>query len=279
MTCLVIAGLVVIAGHALRYIWLSNIKRILWSDFSKNLLKSTSSPQSPILNAAPNTQVDCATLPIVGTGATLSHAQIKYQIFPFLNLDSGNPSEFRLDYLVLAVPLNKSVPHLFIDGRKQNSFTAKNPNLWSLPKRIRFGQKTQDLEGDFYKSFRVYAADKKQVETLSILTPDTMLALRDQGYEFDYELYNGYLYVISEPSLSTPESYEAFITAAKGALQELIPQISKHSFDSQQTTLRTGNFKMYVLASLYSSMIIIKWVVFVSVSVLITMGIGTIIQS
>lgn len=250
-------------GHLLRYIWKYRNQSVLWGAFTEKLPNSSPPPPSPTLNISWTSEDTSALIPIAGKQAILSKVTVHYNQTKNAEALGLN---FSLDYIVLAVPLEKHVPHIFIDGRKQNAFNRKNPNLWSLPKRIKRGQKMQSLEGDFYKSFSVYTPKLKQIETLSILTPDTMLALRDKGFEFDYELYGKYLYVISEPRLNSPEEYTAFLQAAQGALAELVPQITKQRFNPDVSTIKVSNSKLLRWAMLYSSVVIVKWIFFVTVS-------------
>lgn len=146
-------------------------------------------------------------------------------------------TSYTFKYLVLAVELGMPVPHLFIDGRSQNRFGFKNRDMWSLQKKLSRANKLRDLEGDFYKSFDVYAASREQIEALTLVTPDVMLTLRDEGYNFDYELHGTKLYVIADADMKTPEAYTAYVQAAAAALLEFVPQITKHTFSATEPDL------------------------------------------
>lgn len=239
-------------------------RHILWKDFTSKHPHAARPLPSPILNAGPGSiQSRPHRISVGGHEATIAHATVNY------HPKKGKTDDmlgFALDYLVLAIPLNKTVPHIFIDGRRQNRFTPRNTNLWSLVKRVARQQKMQALEGDFYKYFDVYAADQKQIETLSILTPDTMLALRDNGFEFDYELHDRTLYVISEPNLDSPQAYEAYIRAAETVLTELIPQISKRYYAENQPHLRITGLRMAAWAWLLSLVVIFKWLFIIALT-------------
>lgn len=170
-------------------------------------------------------------------------------------------TRYGLRYLVLSVKLNVQTPHIFIDGRSQNRFGGRSTDLWSLTKRLRHWQKLQALEGDFYKYFDVYAVDGGQINALSIVTPDTMLALRDKGYSFDYEIHDGHLYVIHEAKLAGEAAYDALFEAVDSCLRELIPQITKHRYDNTELQLQTSQTGLSAWALLYSAGVI-AWYLF-----------------
>ncbi|HET9411642.1 MAG TPA: hypothetical protein VFO38_02240 [Candidatus Saccharimonadales bacterium] len=160
------------------------------------------------------------------------HSAYLTQIEVTRNIISNyDKSNYMLRYLVIAVDLGVPTPHIFIDGRSQNRFRRKTTDLWSLTKLVHKKNKINDLEGDFYKYFDVYTADRDYLSALTIVTPDVMLVLRNQGYSFDYEIHNGRLYVIHEAKalLSTAE-VQAMLKAAQSCLGELIPQITKHKY-------------------------------------------------
>jgi hypothetical protein len=174
-----------------------------------------------------------------------------YEMQPLL-FKPNSYGSYGFKYLVLAIELDKKLPHLFIDGRRQNRLTRKNRELWSLTKKLHPKQKLIDLEGDFYKYFAVYAANRKHIEALSILTPDTMLALRDQGYDFDYEIYGRWLYVIREPHIRSVAELEAFFQAAEGVLTELVPQLARQQTKPDGTTLTVRTTNLAIWAIIYS---------------------------
>lgn len=165
---------------------------------------------------------------------SVTHQLVTYN--PDVQYADWKGATYTFSYLVLAVEIGKPLPHIFIDGRSQNHFDLgrTNRNLWSLPKKLSHTNKLQALEGDFYKSFDVYTASNKQIEALTIITPDVMLALRDKGYSFDYELHGTKLYIIANTDIKTPEEYAAYLQAATAALLELVPQITKHTFSDSE---------------------------------------------
>jgi hypothetical protein len=215
--------------------------------------------------------------PILNTDASMLDASQAYQI-PLSATKVGylaqvdvtrrlnNSSQFRpnymLSYLVLSVDLGVSTPHIFIDGRLQNHFRRKNTDLWSLTKLVSKKNKINDLEGDFYRYFDVYTANREYLSALTIVTPDVMLVLRNQGYSFDYEIHNGHLYVISETNVLLSETaVQAMIKAMQSCLNELIPQITKHRYHDTHQKLALNIGRLHRRAVMYSLLIVGKFFV------------------
>lgn len=233
---------------------------ILWSDFTAPLSRTKTPIVSPVLGDETHTRsgrtggVNHYQTQILDYVAMFDKVTVGYQLFgynPERHYSDVGITSFSLTYLVLAIELNQPLPHIFIDGRSQNRFGFKSQDLWSLTKKLSRQNKMQALEGDFYKHFDVYTADKKHIEALTIATPDTMIALRDEGYSFDYELYGTKLYVIAEPQLKQPADYEAYIKAVIGATTELVPQIAKHTFSHNEPTMSTRTYKVTFWAWFY----------------------------
>ncbi len=165
---------------------------------------------------------------------------------------------FRQHYMIHAIELPIRLPHLFVASKPHSKKRLLNPgNLWSLTTKLDPAQKLQDLEGDFGKYFEVYTTHtetddlvfKKEADALRVLTPDVMLALRDDGFDFDYEIHENHLYVMHEPNLLTAAELENFILSLDAALSELIPQLTDHNFtdDGRQLTIRKAALTMDIL--------------------------------
>ncbi|HVS59028.1 MAG TPA: hypothetical protein VHD60_04845 [Candidatus Saccharimonadales bacterium] len=103
-----------------------------------------------------------------------------------------------------------ALPHIYLDGRVGEN--RKGPRHF-MPKN----QQLQ-LEGDFNKYFTVYAPRDFQVLALSILTPDVMQTLLDQGGGFDVELYDNHLRIISNQKVYNRPVQEAQLQKIAGAL-------------------------------------------------------------
>jgi hypothetical protein len=179
-----------------------------------------------------------------GYSTTLQDVRVTYE----KDVPGKDGATFALQHTIHALQLPTAFPHLFIaskqHGRKK---LAGKSSLWSLATKLDQSQKLQDLEGDFGKYFSVYTTHqetegvefKKENDALRVLTPDVMLSLRDQGFDFDYEIYEDYLYVIHEPDLLTAAELENFITSLDAALSEVLPQLIGHNFTNDGAKLRT----------------------------------------
>ena len=175
----------------------------------------------------------------------LQDVQATYQ----KNTPGKKDATFSLRYIIQAIELPSSVPHIFIASKQLGRKRLVAPsNLWSLVNKLDPSQKLQDLEGDFGKYFDVYTAHqpsdglvyKQEIDALRVLTPDVMLTLRDNGFNFHYELHGNYLYVIHEPDMLTAAELESFVISVDAALSELLPQLTNHNFshDNKQLNIR-----------------------------------------
>ncbi|CAN5176670.1 hypothetical protein BH09PAT3_BH09PAT3_4220 [soil metagenome] len=91
----------------------------------------------------------------------------------------------QLYYTVYEVELSRIVPNILFD-----SHLAKGRQF-----KYRYvGSQQLSLEGDFDGLFTVYAPDHYKIDTLSFVTPEVMLAIRDARH-FDIELVNNRLFM------------------------------------------------------------------------------------
>ncbi|WP_423922243.1 hypothetical protein ACPEEZ_02365 [Frigoribacterium sp. 2-23] len=102
--------------------------------------------------------------------------------FEFGNLTYRAPRSRRgTDWTYLAVALPAPLPHLIFDATSNDGVRS------DLPAGVARGQQLS-LEGDFDRSYRVYAPGGYQVEALYVLTPDVMAALIDTAADFNVEI-------------------------------------------------------------------------------------------
>lgn len=87
---------------------------------------------------------------------------------------------------VILTSLTKSYPDIFLDG------SLNGPSLEFLP------QERISLEGDFDKSFKLYAPVESKALALAIITPDVMQTLMVTKATYDVELCNQTLAIITE---------------------------------------------------------------------------------
>lgn len=139
-------------------------------------------------------------------------------------------NSYSVSYVCIAAKIQGQTPHIFIDGRAQNKFGRYSRDMWSLHGRLSRKDKIQRLEGNFSDYFSIYSADKNAIAALSIVTPDVMLQLRDNGLSFDYEIYNGHIYILHECTFRNGEAdYQSYFNAMLSCLNELVPQLTNRS--------------------------------------------------
>lgn len=142
---------------------------------------------------------------------------------------SGSRVSFATRHIVMIIPLPIEVPDIFVDGLKRNKF-KKSTEMWVLNKKLLRSTKIPDLEGDFGKYFTVYASEGSQLDGFTILAPDVMVQLRDEGYDFDYELSGHSLCVIRDANITNEHDLAQFVVAARACAREFVPQIAGHTF-------------------------------------------------
>lgn len=213
-------------------------------------------PLSPLLGgttSAESTATKIASINHLNVDVlTVSPVYSAFSLTRTTPLSKNINDTFSLSYLVCAIDLEKPVTHIFIDGLAQNVFTTKHPNLWSLSKLVSRRNRLPELEGNFPKYFSVYAADRNAIDALSVLTPDVMIRLRDEGHYLDYELHGTHLYIITE----TKANVDEFMVAVEKVITELVPQIKKINFveTEKELVLRPRYLRFWGL--LYSSIVI-----------------------
>jgi len=253
---LLLAALLYVVLLIKRWLYRSQLERATWAELNEVSLPSDWHKAGPVVasNAYRVEVLRAASLESMAN-AVLLNIKVRRLLSRYL---SPQNAEYSLDYIVLGVDLGVNTPHIFIDGRSQNRFGITSEDLWSLTKRLKKSDKLQDLEGDFYRYFNVYARDKRYLSALSIVTPDVMIELRDKGFNFDYEIHDGYLYIIADPRLSSPEQMRAMLSAARACLDELIPQIIKHRYDDTTLALNLSDARLHVWAVIYSIRVLAK---------------------
>jgi len=184
----------------------------------------------------------------------LSPATFAFDLFKTKFQPLKDISRYSFRYLILAVDIGTELPHIFIDGQKQNRFRYNATNMWSLNKRVQPHQRLIDLEGDFHKFFKVYIAnvEHREAAAFSIVTPDVMLSMRDKGFNFDYEIYDKKLYVLAEDNIISIDKFMGFINAAEAVTNELVPQLAKQLHADGYEKLDINHKKAGWLAAWYS---------------------------
>ena len=117
----------------------------------------------------------------------------------------------------LRIKLSGKMPHIIIDSRK-NSDTLRGISSLDAD-RLR-------LEGNFPDTFRVYTVKNRQIDVLSILTPDVMRDLLDFGNGYDFELVDNELYVY--PGKVKIENLQKFLMRIQRIAKQLEYQVGGH---------------------------------------------------
>lgn len=174
---------------------------------------------------------------------------------------------FATSYITLTLRLSEDVPDIFIDGLKRNKF-KKSPEMWALNKKLLRSTRLPTLEGDFGCYFTVYAPSQNQLEGVMIVTPDVMLELKNNGYEFDYELSGRSLTIIRDCHVTSTDDLAKFIDAAQVCAREIIPQITNHIFVASPP-LPLQPWRTLFWGYVYNLRIILGWVLLMFFYVLI----------
>jgi hypothetical protein len=113
----------------------------------------------------------------------------------------------RAGWTYVAVTLPVPLPHLVLDA------TADDRHGRDLPATVRRGQRLS-LEGDFDRSFHLYAPEGYERDALYLLTPDVMAALVDDAAGFDVEMVDRTL-VFSRGGLADHAEPEPWIAVGR----------------------------------------------------------------
>lgn len=79
------------------------------------------------------------------------------------------------------------------------------------------------LEGDFNKDFDVFAPDNTQIASLSLLTPDTMVLMQDNGRSFSLQIQGDWVIIYGDYKYLAPKTIDLQIGYA-GKLEAELTQ-------------------------------------------------------
>lgn len=97
-------------------------------------------------------------------------------------------------YGYMAMQLERALPQLVLDSRRNDSVFASLMSGSSIPMPIAGGQSIQ-LEGDFNTYFHLYAPAGYERDALYVFAPDLMALLIDETGDFDVEIVDNMLFV------------------------------------------------------------------------------------
>lgn len=81
------------------------------------------------------------------------------------------------------------------------------------------------LEGDFNQDFDVFAPDNTQIASLSLLTPDTMVLMQDNGKDFSVQIQGDYVVVYGAHKYLSPKTIDLQIGYASKLEVELAQKL------------------------------------------------------
>lgn len=121
----------------------------------------------------------------------------------------------------MRVKLSRRLPHMVLKSTR---------NSMSLPSAFEDGQ-TLMLEGDFYKSFRLYVPRGYERDALYVFTPDIMALFVDVAGAFNCEIIDDelYLYASRKFTLTQQQSIEKCIEIVTKVTQRLDRQIDYYA--------------------------------------------------
>lgn len=99
----------------------------------------------------------------------------------------------------LALGLDRSLPHMILDAKSNNSFFGSN-----LPSAFSKNQ-VLSLEGNFDDYFTLYCPEQYETDALYVFTPDLMALLIDEASPFDVEIVDNWMFVYSRGHFSMLE--------------------------------------------------------------------------
>ncbi|MCL2037795.1 hypothetical protein FWG95_02210 [Candidatus Saccharibacteria bacterium] len=129
-------------------------------------------------------------------------------------------------YSYVAIKLPRRLPHLFINSKKN----MINPQI--------SGYKVEKLklEGDFPKTFVVYAPPQYRVDALQVLAPNVMASLLDHGWQYDYEIIDDWLYIFSGSySFNSKKTMQSLLESAARLAPEISHQAKNYKDAATQT--------------------------------------------
>lgn len=166
-------------------------------------------------------------------GKLFTHLRSDYQLFNVISgTIHGLPAElFNYEYKsgIGKSKVTHTVTALQITFKgllPQFSVIEKNETIDSIV-FPRSGQYAHELEGDFFKYYRVYVTHNQEIEILEILTPEIMAFLIDEGKNFSFEFVENQLFVYQNHYIANVKDLEAFTMLARLLLGRLQKRISR----------------------------------------------------
>jgi len=139
-------------------------------------------------------------------------------------------SEKAYPFTIMHLSLSKTLPHLVLDSRKNDGVVSSIPRYFSDDQRI-------ELEGDFDDYFDLYAPNGYEIEALDIMSPDFMQMLIDFHTDFDVEIDDKSVYIISKGVNYDQQSMSELFTAAQAMVDKFDLKLKPWSMAAMEKQL------------------------------------------
>lgn len=183
---------------------------------------------------------------VAGYSFSLDHTKVIIFDYSY-SVGSGKNRE-NYAFAVACITLSKQYPHVFLDGHAngKNDHYARSQRL--------------ELEGDFSKYFDMYMPEGAAAGALTVLSPDVMQTLIDQGRPFDLEL-QGYDVAIMTPGFAyTRENLQRLLSCCKVLAKEFGELDASWrpvlAADGKPFELRQRNLMLRTVATVVASIVV-----------------------
>lgn len=134
-----------------------------------------------------------------------------FEVFMY-KFSTGSGKSEKDHYCTIAhVSLEKPFPHLILDSKSNKTLLERG----DATQRVK-------LEGDFDSYFTLFIQKGRQIDALSVITPDVMQTLIDMNSHQEIEVSDKHLFFISNNDLRNSASVKALFEAANALTDEIV---------------------------------------------------------
>ncbi len=217
--------------------YVSKKKNRVWGKFAESngweFNPAITNSSSYIPNTISKIGVDYSVTNVIKVNTGTNHFDL-YNLDFYIN-GYGFKHYQRHHYTIARISLEKSFPSIVLDSNKTLSLQHKTKQRISL-------------EGNFDKYFSMYIDLDKQVDALSIITPDIMLMLIKFGADYDIEISDKYAYIAIEKNYHSASKVKSLITVAHIIKNEL--EHKQRTISSSESLLSAQKMDKFVLDKL-----------------------------
>jgi hypothetical protein len=141
--------------------------------------------------------------------------------------------------IILSTELPKPMPYLAIDSLKNKGGLVEAPEGFDLIL----------LEGAIQKYFAFFVQKGLYTDALSILSPDVLAVLTDYFIDFDVEIVDKMLYIISVGNERTPEKIRHLLEAGVKLRAELEHRSKSLNYESGKTFQFRGKYHQAITST------------------------------